>query len=135
VAQQADSQEQDRLQQAAESYIAGVAKFPARGLEALKGALAKTGDTDVTVNERALRTLCIRAEILTDIPTPAEDQTLRREYQVQRLIENMGQGIVADERQLDALALEWIGVGPTDEAVYLPLLERFKRCRQRRVSG
>jgi hypothetical protein len=45
----------------------------------------------------------------------------------------MGQGVAADERQLDALAIEWMGIGPTEEATYLPLLERFKRCRQQRV--
>jgi hypothetical protein len=29
------------------------------------------------------------------------------------------------------MTIEWVGVGPTEEATYLPLLERFKRCRQR----
>jgi hypothetical protein len=81
-----------------------------------------------------LRTLCIRAEILTDLPTPAEDQALRREYQVQRLIQGLGQGITADEKQLDAMTIEWIAIGPTDDATYLALLERFKRCRQRGLA-
>jgi hypothetical protein len=76
-----------------------------------------------------LRMLCIRAEILTDRPTPAADQPLRRQYQVERLVQSMGQGITADESQLDALALEWLRVGPTEEGTYLPLLERFRRCR------
>jgi len=75
--------------------------------------------------------LCIRAEILTDNPTPPEDQPLRREYQVQRLIQSMGQGIAADEPQLATMAIEWIGVGPTEEAAYEPLLSRFRRCRKR----
>jgi hypothetical protein len=78
--------------------------------------------------------LCIRAEITTDTPTPPEDQSLRREYQVQRLIKTMGQGSNGDEPELDAMALEWIGVGPTGEATYQALLERFKRCRQRHAS-
>jgi hypothetical protein len=43
----------------------------------------------------------------------------------------MGQGITADEAQLDTMAIEWIGVGPIDETTYLALLRRFKRCRQR----
>ena len=78
-----------------------------------------------------MRTLCIRAEILTDVATPAEDQGLRREYQVQRLVKGMGQGITADEGHIDDMTLEWIGVGPTEETTYLVLLERFKRCRER----
>lgn len=133
-AQSAGAPEQDSLRQAAESYIAGAAKWPKHALEALRGALAKQGDGDLAANERALRILCIRAEILTDTPTPSSDQALRREYQVQRLIENMGQGITTDARQLDTLAIEWIGVGPTEEAVYRPLLERFRQCRQRRTA-
>ena len=60
---------------------------------------------------------------------------MRREYQVQRLIKSMGQGNGGDETALDAMALEWIGVGPTEEATYLSLLERFKRCRQRYASS
>jgi len=134
VARNDGAPEHDRLKQTADTYIAAVAKWPKRGLEAIRSALVKTGDNDFAANERALRTLCIRAEILTDSPTPPGDQTLRREYQVQRLIENMGQGITTDERQLDALAIEWTGVGPTEEAIYLPLLERFKQCRQRWVG-
>jgi Domain of Unknown Function (DUF349) len=133
-AQDAGLPEQERLQQAAENYIAAVTKWPKRGLEALRSALAKTGDTDFAANELALRTLCIRAEILTDTATPPSDHTLRREYQIQHLIENMGQGITTDERQLDALAIEWIGIGPIEEAAYLPLVERFKQCRQRTRS-
>jgi hypothetical protein len=122
--------ERDALRQAAEEYIAGVAQWPKGGLEAVKKALSKAEAGDLEANETVLRTLCIRAEILADLPTPPEDQTLRREYQVQRLIKGMGQGITADEKQLDAMTIEWIGIGPTEEGTYLALLERFKRCRQ-----
>jgi hypothetical protein len=73
--------------------------------------------------------LCIRAEILADRPSPAEDQPLRREYQVQRLVQSMGQGITADATQMDTLTLEWVRSGPIEEPVYLQLLERFKGCR------
>ncbi len=118
------------LKQAAEDYAAGVARWPKGGLEAVKKALAKSEAGDFEANETVLRTLCIRAEILADLPTPPEDQTLRREYQVQRLIKGMGQGITTDEKQLDAMTIEWIGIGPTEEGTYLALLDRFKRCRQ-----
>jgi hypothetical protein len=130
AARNADLAERDVLRRAAEDHIASVGQWPKGGLEAIKHELAKDGTSDVAANEVALRTLCIRAEILTDRPTPPEDQPLRRDYQMQRLIQSMGQGISADEAQLDTMAIEWIGVGPTDEATYRPLLERFKRCRQ-----
>ena len=131
LARDTDAAERDALKQAAEVYIAGVGQWPKGGLDAVKKALAKPEAGDFDANETVLRTLCIRAEILTDQVTPPEDQTLRREYQVQRLIQGMGQGIAADEKQLDTMTIEWIGIGPTEEAAYLALLERFKRCRQR----
>jgi Domain of Unknown Function (DUF349) len=131
VARDADSSQQEALRQAAESGIAAVGKWPKGGLDAIKLALAADGAGDVAANEAALRMLCVRAEILTDVATAPEDQLLRRQYQVQRLMQSMGQGVRADETQLDSLTLDWVGVGPVDEAVYLQLLERFKRCRQR----
>jgi hypothetical protein len=131
VTRSADSSEQAALKQAAEDYIAGVSQWPKGGLETIRKALAKSDSGDFTSNEVALRTLCIRAEILTELPTPEEDQSLRREYQVKRLVQGMGQGLAADDSQLDSITMDWVGVGPTQEATYLGLLERFKRCRER----
>ena len=131
VARNADVTQRETLRQAAETCISGVGQWPKGGLESIRKALASDADGDPAANEARLRKLCIRAEILTDSPTPAEDQGLRREYQVQRLMRSMGQGISADETQLDALAIEWLGVGPVEEAAYTALLERFKRCRGR----
>ena len=131
VARQADVAERDALRQAAETYIAAVEQWPKGGLEAIKRQLAREDSLNVGANEAALRMLCIRAEILTDRPTPPEDQQLRREYQVQRLIQSMGQGIAADEAQLDTMAITWVGIGAAEQAVYERLLSRFRRCRQR----
>jgi hypothetical protein len=131
VARQVDVSERDTSRQAAESYMASVEHWPKGGLEAIKRELARENSIDLGANEAALRMLCVRAEILTDRPTPPEDQQLRREYQVQRLIQSMGQGIAADEAQLDTMAIAWVGIGPTEEAVYERLLNRFRRCRQR----
>jgi hypothetical protein len=135
TARNADLAERDVLRRAAEDYIASVGQWPGGGLEAIKSELAKEGASDVAANEVTLRTLCIRAEILTDMPTPPEDQPQRRDYQVQRLIQSMGQGITADEGQLDTMAIEWIGVGPTAEATYMELLKRFKRCRRHAATS
>jgi hypothetical protein len=134
-ARNADAAERDALKQAADDFLANAAKSPKRGMEALRHALAQQGNTDVAANELALRKLCIRAEILTDTPTPESDQRLRREYQVQRLMESMGQGVKAEEGQLDTLTIEWLGVGPTEEATYPQLLERFKECRRKALSS
>jgi hypothetical protein len=119
------------LKEAAESYMASVPRWPKGGLDALKQALAREPSADLAANETTLRMLCIRAEMLTDTPTPPEDQALRREYQLQRLVQSMGQGLKADEVQLDALAIEWIGAGPVEDAAYEPLLQRFRHCRDR----
>jgi hypothetical protein len=57
---------------------------------------------------------------------------LRREYQVKRLMQSMGQGVRPDEGEIDAIAIDWVGVGPVEEGVYRQLLERFRRCRELR---
>jgi hypothetical protein len=134
VARSAAVAEQESLKQALNDFIAGVSQWPKGGLETVKKSLAKTDSVDFAANEIALRTLCIRAEILTELPTPETDQALRREYQVKRLMQGMGQGITSDDSQLDSIAMEWVSVGPTQETTYLELLERFKRCRERAAA-
>lgn len=76
-----------------------------------------------------------RAEFLEGTPTPPGDQTLRREYQLQRLVESMGQGDATGASQLDTLALEWACIGPVDEATYIALLERFARSRHTALTA
>ena len=117
------------LRQAAEDYFSGVTQWPKGGQDAVKTALGRTSGADLEANEKALRLLCVRAEILADRPSPPEDQPLRREYQVQRLMQSMGQGITVDASQMDTLTMEWVQAGPIDEARYTQLLERFKACR------
>lgn len=131
VAHGLDSAQADALKAAAEAHIASVQKWPKRGLDALKQSLARERSEDLVANEKALKMLCIRAEMLTDTATPPEDQALRREYQLQRLVQNMGQGLKADEMQMDAMVIEWIDVGPVEDAVYASLLQRFQHCRAR----
>jgi len=134
VARGLDTAQLDTLSAAAETCMASVRHWPKGGLHALKQALARERPEDLAANEAALKTLCIRAEILADLQTPPEDQPLRRDYQLQRLVQSMGQGVSAEEMHLDTLAIEWVGVGPVEEATYQPLLQRFRRCRERRNS-
>jgi Domain of Unknown Function (DUF349) len=130
----ADASELDALKQNAEEHLSDIVQSPKAGLAVLKGALARPENGEVAANELTLRTLCIRAEILTDTQTPAEDHALRREYQLRRLKESMGQGNSAEKEQFDTLAIEWLEVGPTEEATYVQLVERFTECRRRAMS-
>jgi hypothetical protein len=135
IARNAPVAEREALRQAAEDHVAGIAQWPKGALAVIRSELAREDANDLAVNEAALRQLCIRAEVFAERPTPTEDQPLRREYQVQRLVRGMGQGETADDSQLDALAIEWVGVGPTEEGTYRQLLERFRQCREHWLSS
>jgi hypothetical protein len=132
VAQSGASSDVGALKQAAESFITGVTQWPKGGTQALKEAWAKAdaaAEPDLAANEASLRMLCIRSEILTDRPTPPEDQALRRAYQVQRLVRGMGQRGDDSPEDLDAFALDWVRIGPIPAATCEILLARFLRCR------
>jgi hypothetical protein len=132
----AEASEREMLRQAAETFIASVQHWPKGGLQAVTEKLAKAGsvsDTDSAARERALRILCIRGEIHSESPTPSEDEALRREYQVQRLVQGMGQGSHVDDGDWDAMALEWIRIGgAVSPAEHESLQSRFMRCRAKR---
>ena len=135
MARGAGAEQIDALKEAAEAHIASVQRWPKGGADAIRTALADKPDVDLASNEAALKMLCIRAEILTDRPTPSEDLALRRDYQLQRLVQGMGQRPRIDESQLDALALDWVRVGPVEEAPYVALQRRFLSCRERGNSS
>jgi hypothetical protein len=133
AAQAAPSADCGSLKQAADTFIAGVQLWPKGGAEALDQAWARaqaTTSLDSSAHESELRMLCIRSEILTDLPTPPEDQASRRDFQMQRLVRRMGQHGEAGADELDAMALEWVRVGPVSAGIYEPLLARFLRCRR-----
>lgn len=131
VMHDAPAEEREALKNAAESFMAGVQRWPKGGLQALKQALARAETppgTDDAARERALRMFCIRCEIHASSPTPPEDQELRREYQMQMLVERMGQPTRMDERDRHALLLEWIGMDAAAPEVHDELERRFMRC-------
>jgi hypothetical protein len=130
LAQAGPSVECDLLRQSAETFIAGIAQWPKGGPQSLKDAWDKAhaaAGLDRLAHETALRTLCVRSEILTDRPTPPEDQALRRDYQVKRLMQKGQHEQVTDT--LDAMVLEWVRVGPVPAETHESLLARFLRCR------
>ena len=134
VAQDTALSDREALKQAAETFIAGVQQWPKGSPETLKEAWAKAdaaAGLDAAAHEDALRTLCIRGEILADLPTPPEDQALRRDYQVKRLMQRMGQRSDAAADEADTLALEWARVGPVSPGQHEALQGRFLRCRPR----
>jgi uncharacterized protein DUF349 len=134
----AESSERETLKQAAENFIASPKQWPRGGLKAIKDTLAGTGatsDVDLEAREKALRILCVRSEIQTETRTPAEDEVLRREHQVQRLTQGMGQGTSGDDGEWDAMALEWTRIGAVAPDLYESLRERFMRCWEKRPMG
>lgn len=122
------------LRESARATIDGVQQWPKGGLQAIERKLSEPAPADVSANEAALRLLCIRAEILTDTPTPVGDQPLRREYQLQRLVKSVGQP-TQEQAGFDSLVFEWVGTGPVDTHVYYELLERFNECLLKAQPG
>jgi hypothetical protein len=123
----------EALRASAASAVAGLEHAPKGARAILEQQLEKAANSalsaDLAANESALRMLCIRAELMTDSETPAEDQPLRREYQMQRLVASMGRGERPTPADLDTLMLEWLAVGPVDTTVHDALFARFRRCR------
>jgi hypothetical protein len=122
--------ERESLRQAAENFMAAVPAWPSGGAVVAKERLSTVESmppTDVPSRERALRMLCVRAEILKERATPAEDEPLRREYQVKRLMERMGQGRGAEEGDERAMVMEWLGIAAIEPRAHEELEARFRR--------
>jgi hypothetical protein len=133
----ADPAERDALKQAAEAFIASVQRWPKGGHQALKEILARApsgADAQGQASAADLRMLCIRAEINSDTPTPPEDEALRREFQVRRLMQGMGQGGRSDDADWEALALDWIRAGAVAPDLYETLQARFMRAWAKRPA-
>jgi hypothetical protein len=131
VMENADTGDCETLKRAALAFIDSVSRWPRGGLQTVKDTLAKAesaAGAGADDREKALRTLCIRSEIECEISSPAEDDTLRREYQVQRLMQQMGQGIQSSDGDWDARGIEWVRIGAVSPPVHGVLRERFLRC-------
>jgi nucleotidyltransferase/DNA polymerase involved in DNA repair len=130
VVQGAAPAQLDALRHAADAYIAAVTHWPKGGLQAVKEALAKAGSASEAgrdAREQCLRLLCVRAEVNADKPTPTEDDALRRDFQVQRLMRGMGQGHRGEDRH--EMMLEWVSIGAVSPALYDNLAARFIGAR------
>jgi hypothetical protein len=137
--QQQPEAEREALRAEAASAAEALAHAPKSARERLEQQLARVaaGDfsADLAANAAELRLLCVRAELIAGLPSPAEDVELRRDYQMQRLVQSMQRGERVTPAELDELALEWIAVGPVEPAAHEALLDRFERCREAGVRS
>ncbi len=126
----------EALKGAAEQFISAVPRWPAGGLAAIRGALgrAEVASPDDGSRERALRMLCIRGELFGSTPTPAEDEALRREYQMRQLMQSMGQGSQTDERDWNSMLLEWVGIRAIAADPHAAFERRFRHCLAKRPA-
>lgn len=86
-------------------------------------------NTEKNTDDSALRLLCIRAEILAELDTPAEDQQRRMNFQMNRLSEGLGQQQQKNhQEEKEALQLEWRCSRSVDSAVYSELEQRFAKA-------
>ena len=125
-----DESVSDALLTKAQDFIANVEQWPKNGLQALEEKMTRGGALDRAENyQKALQLLCIRAEILVDQETPAEDKALRMQYQVSRLQQGFGQNSSPNSSSIQDLVLEWVSAGAVASEIYQPLLKRFNKCR------
>lgn len=83
---------------------------------------------DSDESEKKLRELCIRSEILTGRDTPAEDKSLRMQYQVAQLQQNFASGRESSDQSMVELFAQWLAVPATPDAIYSKLWSRFAQC-------
>jgi len=70
--------------------------------------------------EAALRNACIAIEVFADLPSPAADREARMAYQMQRLVDGMGQGAPDEKQALLEMINGMLGLRPS-----APWAERF----------
>jgi hypothetical protein len=134
----ADEAECTRLREAAETFIASVPRWPHKALaQTLRQSLARATSADFrnandAARERALRELCIRAEILSGAATPSEDMLQRREIEMALLRQGLGQALRMDERDWQAMRTDWFGLAAVPAALHDALEQRFLKCLQQR---
>jgi len=92
---------------------------------------AAAAGTDLAKERAALgqerAEICLRLEILAQIPSPPEYATERLAYQVNRLQEHMGSGDRGPQANLDGLVDAWYQVGPVPAAGAVAQERRFQR--------
>jgi len=133
IATDADGDTIAALKTTADTTLSEIASAPKALRTALERhkARVEAGDfnRDLGANEAALRRLCVRFELLADVATPENDRDLRRQVQMQRLLESTGLGRDVDPERPEDLVLEWMTGGPLRPGIEADLAARIERCR------
>jgi exonuclease SbcC len=87
---------------------------------------------DFISNEQRLRELCIELEILLDAETPEEDRPRRREYQLRKLQQGLGQAAATNRPALlEQLLVQWYCASPAAADTQRQLQARFDAIQKR----
>lgn len=87
---------------------------------------------DYKSNEQQRRELCIELEILLGADTPEEDRPLRREYQLRKLQQGLGQAATNQQKALlEQLIVQWHCASPASGDVQNQLQARFDAAQKR----
>lgn len=96
-------------------------------IEARKDAAQKPVDHDEIGAQR--RMLCIKLEITTGKESPAEDKSIRMQYQLEQMNKSgLGQQIVNSSDELERMEIEWLCMPGAEPEMQKSLDERFKRA-------
>ena len=119
----------DNLMQTLSETISNAQKWPNAVLSNLQSRLDASDSYSLesqAENLRKLRLLCVRSEISNDIETPAEDKSIRMEFQVEQLQRGLGSHTAQKDNSLETLVSSWVAVQATAEADYQKLEDRFR---------
>lgn len=86
---------------------------------------AGTHTTDHASNETRRRELLIELDLLLDRETPEPDKALRRELQMRKLQQGLGQAVGSPRERQEALLLQWYTALPAAPTVQTALQTRF----------
>lgn len=119
---------------AIDKLLSDTPRWPNGTLNVLQQRLNKADQLtseDQAVNTELLRTLAIRAEIVTGQSSPESDKQARMAYQVKQMQAAFGQ----HDSRFEPLLLEWVSLGGVAQDVYQPLWKRFEHCRKLAAQG
>lgn len=89
-------------------------------------AIAQQSTLDTKANTQRRRELCIAVEILLDLTTPEEDRQLRRELQLKKLQQGLGQSpLGSPHAALEQLLIDWHCTGSANTEEQTTLQTRF----------
>ena len=120
------NQAQDTLDTAADNCPAA-AKNSLQAIQQRFDTPAKDADAQQQ-NELKLQLLCLRAEILTGLETPAAHKAERMQYQIAQMSQGLGQVDKINANSQQQYTLEWLAIGAGLEANYTHLWQRFNVC-------